>query len=298
MEEGPLADWLHRNLAELVEELVVCDPHRNALVAKDGDKSDAIDWRKLATLSRGGFLRPVHHSGELSRSIFKQRVLLYHERVSHRVSEGNKVIWRVRQVGVFVKHKDLDEPARRRAMIERLPRGDQRVKQDVQLLLAGYDQARRQVMQLKKELEREAKTEPVIRQFTRLKGMGWIRAATFYAIVDTPYRFKSKQKLWKYAGIGLEQWQSGKSVPRFRLTRRCNRKLKYVILGAAKSAAASSKNNPFADAYQRWLDDGCSPRIARRNLARSLATVMWGLWKSGSDYDERKVTRLLAAERV
>src|SRR5687768_9678262 len=31
IEEGPLADWLARNLRGHVDELVVCDPHRNAL---------------------------------------------------------------------------------------------------------------------------------------------------------------------------------------------------------------------------------------------------------------------------
>ena len=31
MEEGPLADWLSRHLWDHVDELVSCDPHRNAL---------------------------------------------------------------------------------------------------------------------------------------------------------------------------------------------------------------------------------------------------------------------------
>ena len=31
IEEGPLADWLYRNLSPRVDEMVVCDPHCNAL---------------------------------------------------------------------------------------------------------------------------------------------------------------------------------------------------------------------------------------------------------------------------
>jgi transposase len=287
MEEGPLADWLSRNLRDLTDELVVCDPHRNAMVAKEGEKSDAIDWRKLAELSRGGFLRGVHHSGELSRSVFKQRVMLYHERVAHRVSEGNKLIWRVRQLGVFVKHKELDDPGERQTILKALG-ADKRAVEDVTLLLKGYDQACQQVMTLKRQIERESRKQPEICRLRQIKGVGWVRAATFYAIVDTPHRFASKQKLWKYMGIGLEKRQSGVGPERHRVPRRCNRKLKSMILGAAKSAAAS-RDNYFADQYQRWLDEGCSPRIARRNLARSQACVMWGMWKSGSDYDEQKL---------
>jgi hypothetical protein len=85
IEEGPLADWLLRNLGGLVDEMVCCDPHRNALIAKEGEKSDAIDWRKLAELYRGGYVKQVHHPQELSRSLLKQHVQLYHERVAHRV---------------------------------------------------------------------------------------------------------------------------------------------------------------------------------------------------------------------
>ncbi len=67
-----------------------------------------------------------------------------------------------------------------------------------------------------------------------------------------------------------------------RVSRDANRVLKNVILGAALSAIAS--RSPFAEQHRRWLKAGISSRNARRNVARSLATVMWGMWKSGDDY--------------
>jgi hypothetical protein len=42
IEEWRLADWLYRNLSPHVDEMIVCDPHRNALISKDGDKSDPL----------------------------------------------------------------------------------------------------------------------------------------------------------------------------------------------------------------------------------------------------------------
>ncbi len=92
IEEGPLADWLSRHLSGLVDEMICCDPHRNALISREGDKSDALDWRKLAHLYRSGHVKAVHHPAELSRSLFKQHVQLYHERVAHRVSEALKLV--------------------------------------------------------------------------------------------------------------------------------------------------------------------------------------------------------------
>ena len=54
LEEGPLAGWLLRNLKARVAKAQACDPRRNALIAKDGDKDDPIDAGKLADLYLGG----------------------------------------------------------------------------------------------------------------------------------------------------------------------------------------------------------------------------------------------------
>jgi hypothetical protein len=47
----------------------------------------------------------------------------------------------------------------------------------------------------------------VAKRFTALPGISWIRAATLYAYLDTPWRFRSKAALWIYLGIGLERQQ-------------------------------------------------------------------------------------------
>lgn len=291
IEEGPLADWLYRSLAPHVDEMVVCDPHRNALISKDGEKSDALDWRKLAALYRGGMIKAVHHQQSLARSLFKQRVQMYHERVSHRVSEAQKIIWRVRRLGVFIKEKDLIDDDLRKAMLAKI--SEEIALEDVRLLLEGYDQAARQVSKTRSRLIAMARKDPIVKAFCDIPGISWIRAATFFAFVDTPFRFKSKEKLWKYMGIGLERRQSGSGHVVVRVPRRCSRPLKNVMLGAALSAIASGEN-VFAEQHQRWMDNNCSPDVARRNVARSQAAVMWGMWKSGSEFDPRLVGKSLA----
>ena len=43
---------------------------------------------------------------------------------------------------------------------------------------------------------------------------------------------------------------------------------------------------PFADKYVDWTQEkGMHPSTARRNVARSLASTLWSLWKTGSQYD-------------
>jgi transposase len=290
IEEGPLSDWLHRHLSPHVDEMVVCDPRRNALIAKEGEKSDPLDWRKLAGLYRGGYVKAVHHSGSLERSLFKQHVQLYHERVSHRVKEALKIIWRLRGLGIFIYEKHLIDEELREQTLEQLPE-DKILRRDIDLLLSGYDLARTQCSEFRRSLIELSRKHAIIRAFRDLPGIDWIRAATFFVYVDTPFRFRSKQKLWKYMGIGLEQRQSGEGFVRLQTPRRFSFPLKNVILGAARSAIASKKNNVFADQYQRWLNEGLSPRMAHRNVARSLATVMWGMWKSGSVFDPGQISK-------
>src|SRR3972149_3605573 len=38
LEEGPLADWIGRGLGPSADEVAICDPRRNHLIAKDSDK--------------------------------------------------------------------------------------------------------------------------------------------------------------------------------------------------------------------------------------------------------------------
>jgi hypothetical protein len=50
-EEGTWASWLYDLLQSQVQEVVVCNPRRNALL-KEGSKSDKVDARKLDCLYR------------------------------------------------------------------------------------------------------------------------------------------------------------------------------------------------------------------------------------------------------
>jgi len=63
-EEGTHSAWLYDLLSRRVARLVVSNPRQNALL-KSGNKSDAIDARKLAELLRADMLSPVYH-GEKS----------------------------------------------------------------------------------------------------------------------------------------------------------------------------------------------------------------------------------------
>jgi transposase len=282
IEEGPMASWLWRNLHAEVDAMVVSEPRRNRLIAKEGDKDDDLDAEKLALLHRGGFIKEVHQVGSLEQVVFKQQVALYHYRVRQRVREAHRITHLFRQHGVVIREKAYVATEDRPALLERLP-ANGTLREMVKWMWTSYDGLVEQEDKWRQRLTRVVQQVEMVRRFEELPGVGWIRAATLYAYLDTPWRFRSKAALWKYLGIGLERKHSGNGPELLGVPKRTHRLLKSTILGAAKSAATAG-DNPFADLYRRWLEQGLSWKLARRNVARRLAVTIWGLWKNGNAY--------------
>lgn len=251
IEEGPLASWLWRNLPAEVDALVVSEPRRNRLIAKEGDKDDDLDAEKLALLHRGGYSKEVHQLASLERVVFKQQVALYHYRVRQRVREAHRITHLFRQHGVIIREKAYVAAEDRPALLARLP-ASATLAALVQALWVSYDALVEQEEKWRQRLVRAAQQVPLVRRLQELPGVGWVRAATLYAYLDTPWRFRSKAALCKYLGIGLERKHSGKGPEYVGVPKRMHRLLKCTILGAARSAARG--DNPFADLYRRWLE--------------------------------------------
>ena len=276
-----MASWLWRNLRAEVDAMVVSEPRRNRLIAKEGDKDDDLDAEKLALLYRGGFIKEVHQVASLKQAVFKQQVALYHHRVRQRVREAHRITHLFRQHGIVIREKAYVAQADRAALLKQLPAG---ARELVKRTWTSYDALVEQEDQWRQHLVQAAQGVDVIRRFAELPGISWVRGATLYAYLDTPWRFRSKAALWKYLGIGLERQHSGNGPEHLGVPKRKHTLLKSTILGAALSAIAQ-EHNPFADLYRRWLERGLSSRLARRNVARRLAATLWGLWKNSSAYE-------------
>jgi transposase len=289
IEEGPMAGWLYRNLRMKVDELIVCDPRRNKLVDSDGDKDDKIDATKLACLLRGNFLRPVYHSDDVGRTELKHWVSLYHDRVRDAVRNINKIRSRCRMHGISIPRLVVRRAKARDKWLSKV--SNQTPARQLELLWIGYDATSQQVRIARRRLSVLSGKYKIIKFWSLLPGIGLVRATTLFAYLDTPWRFKRKNKLWKYCGVGLQRTTSGtdkKGRPkpaRLQLPWAVNRTLKNAILGAAASAI-NQKNNLFRQHYERMLEDGIMPSNARHAVARKLLTTMWAMWKTNSRFDE------------
>jgi len=285
LEESTLADWVYRLLKGCAEEVVVAEPWHNRLIGKDEKLDDLKAARKLARLLRSGDIHPVHHTDELERQVFKELVGLYYDAVKETTRCKSRLKAKFEQHGVQCSGRELYHADRREQWAKRLESAG--VCYQVELLWEALDQAQERRARLHARLRRQALTFEPIRRFMAVPGVGVIRAATFFAIVDTPHRFASRSRLWSYCGIGLARRTSGQTSQPPHLTRHGNPRLKNVAKGAALTAITAG-DNPFATQYEGLRAGGLAVEKARLTVSRSLVATLWAMWRKGVEYHPRQ----------
>ena len=193
VEEGPMSGWLYRNLHKKVDQFIASDPRRNKLISSDGDHDDKIDSGKLAELLAGGYLREVYHSDDDRRIELKHWVTLYHDRIRDAVRNINKIRARCRMHGLSIPRRVLRQPEHRAAWLRKLKNAA--LSNQLSMLWIGYDATAKQARMAKQRLINLSQRYPIIRLWKQLPGIGIIRAVTIFAYLDTPWRFKKKNKL-------------------------------------------------------------------------------------------------------
>lgn len=191
-EEGTHAAWLYDVLKRTKAKIIVCDPPKNRLL-NDGNKSDKVDARKLAQLSRAGLLSPVCH-GEHGVRDLKELVRSYEYLVedSTRVMNRIKALYRSRAIPCA--GSDVYKPRQRAAWLAKLiePGARARATRLYSELdhLTGLRREARQAMLIESRCHAASK---ILRQVPTL---GTVRIAQLIAAVATPHRFRSKRQFW------------------------------------------------------------------------------------------------------
>lgn len=265
-EETTTSQWLYTELKELVDKIVVCDPHRNRLL-NEGPKNDKIDASKLVQLLRAGLLKAVFHANDdflyLRRfvsgyeDLVKAGVRLKNQRYSLLKACGNREIVGEDAFVLNCLNRQIDLYETEKASYE-------------------------------KEFARLAKKHPEIRHQKSLPGIGDINAVKIVARVVSPFRFADKGHYWSYAGLIKHEKISGKRSYGKRTPRYC-RQLKNAYKTGV--GAALGGNNPINDYYKSLIAEGEATHNARNKACRRLAVLSYGVFKSGEKYQPYKRSR-------
>jgi hypothetical protein len=133
-------------------------------------------------------------------------------------------------------------------------------------------------------------------------GLGPIRTAELLPVVVTPYRFRSRSGFWAYCGLGIVMRSSSDwvrtptgewvktAVQRTRgLNQNFNHTLKRIFKGAATTVIGRGEDDAVYHHYERLLDGGTKPNLAKLTLARQIAAIALAVWRSGEPYDPKRL---------
>jgi transposase len=299
LEEGTQAAWLHEILSPHVDEIVVAGvgPEK-----RRGSKSDRIDAFDLAEKLRVGTIkqRVYKNVGEFGLLAELGRAYRAVMRDSVRVQSRLKTLFRSR--GVPTTGKDVYAVARREDFIRELPARSRPRAETLYLELDALLEVRKKA---KKELLVEARKHRAFHTLRTIPGLGDLRVATLLPIVITPYRFRNKRVFWAYIGLAIVTrsssdwkrtddgtWIRAKTEMTRGLNRNYNRALKTIYKGAASTVMQNAKiEEPIYQHYLSLLDGGTKPNLAKLTIARQLASVTLSLWRSGEEYDAKKMKK-------
>jgi transposase len=295
-EEGTWAAWLYDLLQPQVEQVLVCDPRRNALL-KEGSKSDKVDARKLAELLRTGMLRPVYH-GENGLRTLRELGRSYQTVGKDLVRVMNRLKALYRGWGIPCAGTQVYALRYREEWLSKIPQAG--VRRRAELLYQQLDGLQGLRREVRGEFLAESRRHKAAKLLRKIPCIGPIRAGLLIALMQTPHRFRSKRQLWTYSGLGIEthdsaqyryvdgQLQRSKKPQQLRgLNRNHNHDMKEIFKSAATRASCGT--GPFRDFYAALLAKGMRPEMARLTLARKIAALTLTLWKRGDGFDAEQL---------
>ena len=292
-EEGLQSAWLYETLRPHVEELVVA-----GITESRGPKSDKRDAYGLAEKLRVGNLDKSVFKAPREFTRLRELSRIHMTLVGDVVRAQSRIKSLYRSRGVRVSGENVYGIRPREAWQQQLPSSAQA---RATRLYAHLDFLRVQKDEAEADLLREAKKHPIVGILETAPGIGPIRSARLVPIVVTPHRFRTKRQFWSYCGLGIVtrssadwiqtsegSWVKAR-VPQTRgLSRQHNRFLKYLFKGAATTVVTQRNKDPIHARYERLLDGGTKPTLAKLSLARMIAATVLRMWKDEEEYDPER----------
>jgi len=289
LEASALTRWAVGLLRPLVEQLVVCEPRRNRLIAANPNKHDEQDVADLCLLLRLGKLQEVWMGDDRQRQIHRE---LVYELLNWRDAQRElKALLkaRYRQWGVLrVEGTGVFSRTLRERYLTQLPGDEER--RMLRRLYAQHDHAMEQWKETLREVRRVGRQFWEIAELKKVPGIGIVGAHVFSAIIEDPCRFATRQKLIKYARLAITDRSSdGKPLGYQRLERRGHRELKTLSYHAWRTACRSTTaDNPVQRFYRASLERTHDVRHARLNTQRKILETLWRMWQRREPFEAQR----------
>ncbi len=286
VEEGPMSALIHDALKDVADEVVSCDPTRNALIARAEDSNDERDARRLALLARVGAIRRVYVPPEPYRSL--RSLTHYDQTLAEAVTAAkNQLKALCRRHGIRCKGARVYRSDGRSLFLKAAPNAS--VRWQMESLYRRLDQVRRERTRSRRMVLKQARKGRVMGRLEAIPGVGPKTGPPIIAWIADPARFRNRGAKSSYGGLGLKQDVSNwKPTGRAHASRRGNRELKRALFLSARGALRGK--NALRRRYDARIASGWEDRKAIRDIARTILFIACAIWKSGKEYDDTKVS--------
>jgi transposase len=292
LEEGTQSSWLYEILGPQVAEIVVAVPEENK-----GPKDDLRDAWARADELRTGAIRTRVYKAPKHLTALRSAACAYRMATQDVVRVKNRLKAVLRSRGILAE-SDVYLPRSRTKWLKQLPAGHRELAEwlgrELDALLPLREEA--------EERLKEAKTHPITRTLGTAPGMGPVRTAQLVAIVATPHRFRTSRQFWSYSGLSIVtrsssdwvrdrhgEWVRAEVQQTRGLTRKRQPVLKAIFKGAATTVLTQLVGHPLHADYQRQLQAGIKPNLAKLTLARRIAAIVLSMWKHEEVYDPTRL---------
>lgn len=149
--------------------------------------------------------------------------------------------------------------------------------------LMTIDFLTQQIAQADRELEHEAKSDPLCRRLMTVPGVGPITALRFLAALDEIKRFPNAHAVQSYLGLTPGENSSSERHRTTSITKAGAKQLRWCLVQAAWTARRTRKDDPMS-LWAMQIELRRGKAIATIALARKMAGILFALWRDDTSY--------------
>jgi transposase len=270
--------WIADILESCGHDVRVVDPRKTKAIGAGLIKHDKLDARVLATLCQADIAAPVHRP-TLAQRHDRMSVVVRDALVRSRTELINCVRSLLDSEGISVPTSGTEHFTN---IVRELPGGlPEAIAMAIEPMLSSIEALNDSIDDAGNAIKAIAASDPVMRRFQGVDGVGPIVAASFVNAIREPGRFKSARQVGAYLGLVPSLYQSGDTHRKGSITKHGNRQARYAMTLAANALLRSKRDSDL----KRWglaLVKTSGRKKAIVALARKLAGVLWAMWKKNT----------------
>jgi transposase len=281
LETGATSPWLFHALKAAGLPVVCMDArYTPAALSMRPTKSDRSDARGLADILRMGWYREVRTKSITSHE--RLALLATRDRlVTVRTELDAQLRGLLKTFGLILGPGNTDALVRR---AEALAEGHPVISG----LVARLAEVRRyvvtQIATLDRDIRRLVRSEPTLKRFMTVPGVGPITALAFLSTIDDPRRFKHARDVGPYLGLTPTRYQSGEMDRQGRISKCGDAFTRTCLYEAANVLLSKVERFSPLKAWGTRLAKRIGARKARVAVARKIAVILHCIWVDGTEF--------------